>query len=182
MFETFFLLYKMFWFVIASSESTVLSIVTPQKLILLQRDLRIHTKQPEQLALTSPKNVIMNVLFSDTKSLKEHIIKIHYKFLGDLRTWLRFCTALTACRSPLRNRSNCCPVKTGSKPNRGLLLTTVSGVAGVICAKRSAALCVGRCVTRRSIISSAAVNLGLSLRATWSGSMLLTPRFFNVIF
>ena len=156
--------------------------VTPQKLILLQRDLKIHTKQPEQLALTSPKNVIMNVLFSDTKSLKEHILIIHYKFLGDLRTWLRFCTALTACRSPLRNRSICCPVKTGSKPpNRGLLLTTVLGVAGVICAKRRAALCDDVSVARRWIICSAAVNLGLSLRATWSGS-IVTPRFFNVIF
>ena len=74
----------------ACSESTVRSIVKPQKLILLHLLLKTHNKHPLQDALINPKKVMINVLFSDTKSLKSHIINnysIRYIFRrGDLRT------------------------------------------------------------------------------------------------
>ena len=139
----FFLLYKMFAVFIASSDSGVRSILIPQHEIILHRDLRMKTRQPLHAAAIIPNIVRRKLLLSDTKSLNEHMFyNKHYKFKrGDRRTRAICCTALTACRSPLLNRSICCPVKTGSKPppKRGLLLTTVLGVAGVICAKRSAA-------------------------------------------
>ena len=175
----------MFAVFIASSESGVRSILIPQHEIILHRDLRMKTRQPLHAAAIIPNIVRRKLLLSDTKSLNEHMFyNTHYKFKrGDRRTRAICWTALTACRSPLLNRSICGPVNTGSIPPSRGLLRIVLGVAGVgvICARRRAALCVGRSVARRSIISSAAVNLGLCLRATWSGSML-TPRLFNVIF
>ena len=57
----------------ACSDKTVRSIVTPQKLIFLHRDRKIHNKQPEQLAESNPKNVIMNVEFSETNLENVHI-------------------------------------------------------------------------------------------------------------
>ena len=175
----------MFAVFIASSESGVRSILIPQHEIILHRDLRMKTRQPLHAAAIIPNIVRRKLLLSDTKSLNAHMFyNKHYKFKrGDRRTRAICWTALTACRSPLLNRSICGPVNTGSIPPSRGLLRIVLGVAGVgvICANRRAALCVGVSVARRLIISSAAVNLGEARSCTWSG-VTVTPLFLSVIF
>ena len=65
----------------ACSDSTVRSIVKPQHVILLHLLLKTHNKHPLQDALINPKNVIINVLFSDTKSLKSHMFILYLYIL-----------------------------------------------------------------------------------------------------
>ena len=64
----------------ACSDSTVRSIVKPQHVILLHLLLKTHSKHPLQDALINPKKVIINVLFSDTKSLKLHITIVYVTY------------------------------------------------------------------------------------------------------
>ena len=68
----------------ACSESTVRSIVKPQHVILLHLLLKTHNKHPLQDALINPKKVIINVLFSDTKSLKLHITIVYVIYFADV--------------------------------------------------------------------------------------------------
>ena len=72
----------------ACSESTVRSIVKPQHVILLHLLLKTHNKHPLQDALINPKNVIINVLFSDTKSLKSHITIVYVIYFANGETSL----------------------------------------------------------------------------------------------
>ena len=58
----------------AFSDKTLLSMVKPRHEIRLHLLLNKHMRHPEQAALSNPKNVKINVLFSLTKELKSHIL------------------------------------------------------------------------------------------------------------
>jgi hypothetical protein len=64
----------------AFSVKTLLSIVKPRHEIRLHLLLNKHMRHPEQAALSNPKKVKINVLFSLTKELKSHILYYIYIF------------------------------------------------------------------------------------------------------
>ena len=70
------------------SDKTDRSIVTPRHEIRLHLERSMHIRHPLQDALINPKNVIINVLFSDTKSLKSHITIVYVIYFANGETSL----------------------------------------------------------------------------------------------
>jgi hypothetical protein len=169
----------------AFSDKTLLSMVKPRHEIRLHLERSRHIKHPLQAALSNPKKVKINVLFSLTKELKSHILYYIYIFWrrGDLLIRASCWTVATARFGFFLSASNSVPSIIISRPSkRGDLRVLVSGVVtGRISANFAIALWVGASVIICAIRSSAALNRGELRKATWSG-VIFTPRFLNSIF